>query len=432
MSDARSSIPPDRDAWTAFVFYQFSDLCFSASIRICAMSFAWIMIERYHDDNFLGNALTLAWSLQLVGMYVAGKLGDCFPKQRIAMTAVMTGCVATLVFALMGASGSPYWLAGMFCLISAAGGVCQPIHVSITPELCPTGKTAEAFAHRGKVSSANLILGPALSGGLISLAGIAATTVFSFSAALMACFFLGGTQRCSRYPSPAVRRSGGTPSGTALLLRLPTERALALLSAAFNFVIVPWLTLLLPVLILQRLSLGALALGCAEGAFGVGMMLASGRVLSTANYRFGRAMTTVIGGVAMATMLIWASCTQSLLWICVGALLGGAGLILFNVNTMTVRCMATPPEYRSRLEACFLMVCAASIPFGTACFTRAMVSAEVSDIIGYAGFGLLACSIALMLVPNFRYLMALDDNSLEGAYLRRYPEAFRAREQRGQ
>jgi MFS family permease len=193
-------------------------------------------------------------------------------------------------------------------------------------------------------------------------------------------------------------------------------RTLIVVFALLNFFISPVLVVL-PFFAGDFLGLGPAWYGYLMAAYGLGSLL--GYLAAGALPFRGRAREFAVNGSLLAQSLLMVLC---ILWKAPAAelvlfvLIGLSGGIL-NVNAISSIQLATPPEFRGRVQALVMTACAGAMPLGMA------ISGLLFDLSGKnvalmfgasAGLTLLA-TLGALAVKDYRDFLAGAEGAPSGA-----------------
>lgn len=402
-----------------FMAYLTAEALFMAATRSLAMLFSWIMIHQINQTIKLGWLLFISWIFQVIMLTVFGNIGDSKNKKHVAI-----GC-ATLSFIL--STGLVLFSRGrwgpiclVFWITSILSVFLQAIGSSIVPQIYPHGELKSAFSYRGLVSSINVISGPALFGLMIHFLDIH-RSLWMITGLLLLSITLWLTVSVKPIEARQPRKR---LSGIWILLNNPTELYLATVSASFNFFLTPLLSYLVPMMILKHLKLGALWVGLSEACFGLGMLLGSMGILPYANRWVGKGISSYLGAMAVAFGVLMMALSTNSYYLCLSMLLCGIGLVIFNVNTTSIRCLATPPVYRSSLESVFLAFCIIPIPFGMIAATYVTNLYSPQNVLLVTAACLSIIALLVLKSPSFIRLSEYPPALLDGCYASLYPRAF--------
>ncbi|MBI6547596.1 MFS transporter [Xenorhabdus lircayensis] len=405
----------------SFFLYQISDILFTSSTRAFGMLFSWWMIEVLNLDFQLGWFIFTSWFLQVVFLVFMSNLGDTFNKKNIILFCITP---TSLLFIFSNFIDNnlylPLGIIYIFASISAI--LIQPIGTSILPEISNKNKLESAFKYRGIVNSVNIILGPAISGIIIHYLKIDGALIFislmSLSS-IIGFYFIKNQQK----EKPLQHHKSNIKS-IKIITKNPTETSLVIVSSFFNFTIVPLVTYITPLIILNEFKLSALHVGIAEATFGLGMMIGSVIVIKIINKIFCKAHSAFIAAFTISVCITGISTATSLIGLCSYMLISGIGVVIYNINTTSIRCLATPETHRNTMESKFLAICIMSIPLGMVSATYIIESYDIRILllIFSALMGLM--SFLVLFSPRYVEISKMSESQLDGHYGKIYPDAY--------
>ena len=404
----------------SFYIYQVADIIFTSSCRAVGMLFAWMMIESYSLKVELGWFITASWTVQVVGLLAFSSLSERFNKKLILLFCSFTGCVS-LGILIFDPSIALFKLGAIYILTSLLSIIIQPIGSSIVPTLYNSNTLERAFRIRGFVNSINTVLGAIMSGFIIKLFS-PTDTLFILCALSGVSFILFLTIKIGKSKTADTKVS--ITSAPSALIKNKVERTFVIISALSNFIMIPILIYIAPILVIEVYGLSALEVGLSETAFGVGMIFGSLFLCRKLNRVIGIRYTTVssLGLVAIGLLVIF---TLNNIWsLYSGLAFSGLGVVMYNINTSKIRCSATPASLRNSFESIFLAVCIIIIPAGIA-FSTLMVNISSSDLMmAIFAISMFTFSIVIFLSKDFKHIASLDDESLDSYYVVLFPEAY--------
>jgi predicted MFS family arabinose efflux permease len=405
----------------SFYFYQISDILFTSSTKAFGMLFSWWMIEILKLELKLGWFIFFCWLFQILFLIKFGEVGD-----RINKRSVVLYCAAPsfILFIISNIVDNNFYLALgiIYITTSSLAAIIQPIGTSIIPEIMDKSKLEQAFKYRGLVNSINTMLGPAISGLIIHYLNINGALVFISVISLLPLigFYFIKTKQNNLIEKTPNRGQ----NSIRIITKNPTEIRLSLVAAFFNFALTPLIIYILPIIILNQFKLSALHVGIAETTFGLGMMLGSIFIINQINKVLCKAHTAFVAALVMALCIAGISQATSFFALCSYMLFCGVGLVIYNINTTSIRCLATPENYRNSMESKFVAICMASIPLGMLTATYIIKIYDIKILL--LGFSFLMGLISLLILTSPKYIeiSKMPENQLMGYYEKIYPEAY--------
>lgn len=323
----------------------------------------------------------------------------------------------------------------IYVLMTSILVALQPLGTGLVPEYCSKDlvgngrvSTEDGFKIRGIVTSINAILGAVLVGFLISALSIenVLTLVCGVLWLSFGLFLISQPSYklpdSKPIPKPVTEpRVLNSISVFRLLLTNVVERRFVLISALSNSVLMPVLLYVTPIKLVTELGQSALDLGLVEGAYGVGMLLGSLAIRNWMNRCLGKNHATFLSVIAVAIGLVVVAVTENVLTIGIGLWLSGVGVVVYNINTTAIRCLATPESQRTAFESQFLALCILPIPLGFMFATWLVSLGHVEALLlSFAGF-ILVASLMVPTCKDFRDLCKLEPHALDGIYAKLYP-----------
>jgi len=248
---------------------------------------------------------------------------------------------------------------------------------------------------------ANTFVGPPL-GGLLAAAGLAVAIGLPAAAYLVGAgclaLIVGGFRAAGAGPAGSTRLRDEIAEGARFVWRHPLLRPLAIMlglqnmafSAAFSifvlFAVAP-----------GPMGLSKAGYGILTATLGVGSLLGSWLAPATER-RLGRVRTLVLSVVLNAAALVAPVVTALPVPIGASWLAGGAGIVLWNVVTVSLRQRITPDRLLGRMNASYRLVGWGTMPIGAA------LGGALAEALGLRGAFLAAAVITLATLAGFRFV----------------------------
>ena len=293
--------PPYRFLWTAqFVsglagFFNY-------------VAIAWLTLLLTGSNLAVGTVLAAAAAPLAIFMLVGGAVSDRFsPRNTMMAAGIVRGVVMAALAVLALTHAIQFWhLVAGAVLVGITSAFYYPASTSILPRVVDKSQLEAGNALLNLSRTAAVVLGPAIAGVVVAavgagwaLAGDAAASAVSAALVVPLPAGAGGPSRSSGNPLADVR------DGALHVWRDVPLRAVLLVIAVLNFFALGAINVGLPALAHQRFTQGAIALGTAFGAWGVGSTI--GSLLSAtrpAPARFGPFVVAVVAlfGAGIAAM----------------------------------------------------------------------------------------------------------------------------------
>ena len=330
---------------------------------------------------------------------IAGALLDRHGRTRLVVLDYLVALGALLLIGILGLAGAlPAWL---LLLIAAISSLTAPLSAtglrSLFPIIVPSHlwERVNAIDSNGYVVAS--VIGPPLAAGMVALWGGPVALI------LIGCIFGVAALVLARVPDPAT----DTMSTGNLLLdawqglrytwRNPTLRGLGFSISVLNLVGGTF-TIVIPLIVLERLHLGEAAVGlvyAVQGLAGVGSALLFGRIDSRGREVPMLFLPMVVMALAVAVLLASSSILAvGLVMVVTGFVNGPLDIALF-----TLRQRRTDPAWTGRAFAVSMSFNYLGVPIGSVIAgTVAARSLEAAVAIGVVAC-LLGALIGAVMVP---------------------------------
>jgi MFS family permease len=248
---------------------------------------------------------------------------------------------------------------------------------------------------------ANTFIGPPL-GGLLAAAGLALALGAPAAAYLVGagCLTLlaGGFRAVGAAPAGSTRLRDDIAEGTRFVWRHPVLRPLAIMLGLQNMAF----SAAFAVFVLFAVAPGPMGLseagyGVLTATLGVGSLLGSWLAVRVER-GLGRVRTLVLSIVLNAIALIVPVVTALSVPIGASMLASGAGIVFWNVITVSLRQRITPDRLLGRMNASYRLVGWGTMPLGAA------LGGVLAEALGLRGAFLVAALITLAVLVGFRYV----------------------------
>ncbi|MER5864935.1 MFS transporter [Kitasatospora sp. NPDC002040] len=337
---------------------------------------------------------------------VGGVWADRFPRHRIMLLSDLVRFAAQGAVALLLITGRAEvaHLVVLTAVFGSASAFFMPAATGLLPLVVPVERLREANALRGLVLSSGLVIGPAVAGGLVALAGPGgALALDAASFAVSAAFLLRLRPRPSQDQPAGLSFLGELREGWGHVRSRAWVWSGMAASGVYHVVVLPSIFVLGPVLSEQEWG-GAAGWAAVTTAFGVGAVVGD-----LCAYRLRPARPLVLGAAALAVsscqaLIIGAS--PSVTVVAVLEAVTGVAVSLFFVLWETSLQIHIPEHALSRVSSYDFLLSSGLMPLGL------MVAGPVATTFGlrptlYAmtAIGVLA-AVLLLCVPAVRALPA--------------------------
>lgn len=370
-----------------------------------SIALGWLVLELTNSPFAVGlNSALRSFGVLLLTLY-AGIVADRVDKRRLIILTQTLQMVEALVLAvLVWTHVVAVWqvmvLAVFFGIVTAFD---IPVRQAFVVELVGKDDLMNAIALNSSMFNAARVVGPAIAGLLIGIAGVGT------------CFFLNGVSYIAviggllamRLP-PFLRRP---PAGSAwggfreVLQFLRSERrvnTLVLLTSVFSIFGFPFLVMM-PVFARDVLHVQAGGYGALTAAVGVGAMLGALAIAINSRRLTSRGWLMVTGGTAFGVLIAMFALSHSFALSLVLLALAGCAMIVNNALTNTMIQTIVPDHLRGRIMGFYSFVFVGLSPLGA---FQAGAFAERFGAPWAVGVGGLVCAavvaIAAWRVPELR------------------------------
>ena len=404
-----------------------SDLMRILAEMVGYITLPWWIVHRGGAHDLAIYSVSIAITT-IFAMPLLSPLGDRYAKKPqiawgICSLMVIAFTLATLVLL------SDYRLTLIICIgvvTVIAKAFIDPASSTISAELVPANRLAEALRLRKSTQAAGRALGPALAGATLALGGITSTFWMNGILLGVAAYVTWQIPSQSHYREHhhgLARWWKDLRAGLHAKWIVPLERGWTLVNFLVWIFQGPAVGMLIPLKV-QSLGLSGLWLGVCEAALSIGLLLGSFRGSDALVSRFGRFNVRV--GAAMCEGLALAASgwvhspiVLVLAFTCVGFANASMGLV-----GATHRSLAIPQNFRVRILAASMMTTQIAGILGPMIAGAALAHWSVGNV--YTCFGLATCLLAFgfVLIPRSREFFALNHDQVKDWFRHEYPHAF--------
>ncbi len=326
----------------------------------------WLVLRLTGSAGLLGLASFAASAPALVLTLYAGVLADSIDQRRLLLAtqvglAIFAGTLAVLV----QVDAILFWQILLLAVLSGvANALAGPAFQAIIPALVDRSALGNAIALNSAQFNLARIIGPAVAGILIGLAGEAVSfwvNALSFLAVIVALVAL----RMPTEQSIERSRAGlwaNLGEGLGYVRRHRPLLALLVLSVAPAILVLPYLALM-PIFATE-LGIGAAGLGLLTASVGVGA-LAGALVVAFRRRGGANGRTLAIGLVCMALSVTVFALSRVELVTCLAlAVLGGAQ-VAYYTSTNTLIQLLSPGQLRGRIMSIYVLTSIGVSPLGS-------------------------------------------------------------------
>ena len=360
------------------------------------------------------------WRVALVGFFgmapmlilglVGGLLADRLDRQRLLVATQAAGLAASLVMVTLLIGGwERFWHAYVVMAVSGASwALDMPSRRSLMHDMLGSSGVTNAVALDAMGMSVSIMLGPALAGALITLAGVPGGYVavtLAYVAALTLMLRLRHRHSPRRAGSSARMRSD-LAVGLRYVIGHRTLRATVLVTLLLNLLMFPYFHMV-PVIARDVLHVGPALMGLLQSGSGLGSLAGALAVASAANIRHhGR---LYLGGstVAMVALLLLSASRWYLASLAAVVVLG-LGTAGFSTMQTSLVMLVSPEEMRGKALGVVSLAIGAA-PLGALSMGAVASAISPGFALGInATVGLAGLTLIWLLMPALRQRIAAE------------------------
>ncbi len=319
---------------------------------------SWVMLSMSRDPRLVALLTTCFLAPMLALTLPAGLLADRLDRRKLLLWSQGASALAAAgpALALRLHHMTPGVLLACTALLGAAGALGAPAWQTLVPELLPKALTVEAVTLGSIAFNLARVVGPALGGLLLAVAGAEVTFVLnavSFLAVVWVIRRYDEVRRASELARPATPRrlAGALADPFRVVWQTPTLRAAFASSGAFAGAACVTMSIL-PAFAKHSLDATASGYGALLSALGCGA-ITSGLFLARVRARFGKRTTVSTGIATYGVATLFASRASHVLGAVPFFFVAGLGWIAC-LTTLSASVQTTAPiETKSRVTALY-------------------------------------------------------------------------------
>jgi MFS family permease len=311
----------------------------------------------------------------------------------------------------------PYSILIAAFLLGIGYAFSAPVWAAIIPEIVPKSELPAGIILSGLQMNVGGIVGPAIGGLLVPIAGPALLFALNALAFLFAAVMIARCYREHRRPEPHLENFLESFATAARYVRYTPGIQVILVRDfvfAFFIAVVP---ALLPVVAFQQLRLQASELGLVFTSLGIGSLLGGAVVLPYARAKIAPNTLTILASLILVAVFVLMAVVPSV-WIFLPiAALAGISWTVSASELWIAGQRAMPDWARGRMNAVHMMVSQGGIALGGVLWGWSTTSLGLGRTL-LGGAILLSASLALAipLSINFAHSLNLDPEPLEGLH----------------
>lgn len=399
--------------------------------RSFSIIFIWSVVSTTDVDHFvLGGVVALVWWFNLFALPLAADWLLRYSNKAVLMVAAIASIIAITTFWLTYTHLESSWV-----LLSLCASVLAATNVMATssikryiPAISDQSTFHRAVGIASTVSTFQVIIGALFGGSAIVLFGLDTAikiVVILYGVAFFFLLFISLSTPHAASVSDAFPRR--IAAGFKVLHIIDSERVLCYTAMVTNFVIAPYLLVVVPYHVAVQLHEAPTLLALFDASFAFGMILGAAVLLQVDFNVHQRVLPVVVGnmlvGIGIMSFSLFDLTGLQTLSLCVS----GVGLTMRGVACNGLRAFAAPNSHRVRLEGTVFFLCMLAIPFGSQLFgyligTLDGTSLRIACLL--LGAVVVVVSFWPMLSKPTLFMLRQTNNQLDQLYQKRYPTAF--------
>lgn len=360
------------------------------------VALGWVVLELTDSPFQVGLVSTLGALPVLLFTLYGGVVADRMNKHRMVLFLQVGMLIEALVLAILTHTGhiTIHWIQGLALIAGTFAAFEIPARQAFVVEMVGKEDLFTAVAINSTVFNGTRVIGPALAGLLLALAG-AAVCFYVNAASYLAVVAALVLMRMPAVAPPVRQGASGDLTalreGVRFLFSRPLQRTLVLVTTSFSifgFAFIP----MLPVFARDVLHTGSAGYGAMMSAVGIGAALgAIGAAIW--GHRLERERWVLPSAIAFALMLVAAGLAPNLPVALLLLALAGFAWVLMAVFTNTILQISSPDALRGRVMGFYSFMVVGLAPFGS--FQMGWMAEHYGARVAYVAGGI-ACGLVAL------------------------------------
>lgn len=360
------------------------------------VALGWVVLELTNSPFQVGLVSTLGALPVLLFTLYGGVVADRMNKHRMVLFLQVGMLIEALVLAILTHTGhiTIHWIQGLALIAGTFAAFEIPARQAFVVEMVGKEDLFTAVAINSTVFNGTRVIGPALAGLLLAVAG-AAVSFYVNAASYLAVVAALVLMRMPAVAPPVRQGASGDLTalreGVRFLFSRPLQRTLVLVTTSFSifgFAFIP----MLPVFARDVLHTGSAGYGAMMSAVGIGAALgAIGAAIW--GHRLERERWVLPSAIAFALMLVAAGLAPNLPVALLLLALAGFAWVLMAVFTNTILQISSPDALRGRVMGFYSFMVVGLAPFGS--FQMGWMAEHYGARVAYVAGGI-ACGLVAL------------------------------------
>jgi MFS family permease len=330
---------------------------------------SWLILGLTQDPLYLGVVAAAQFTPVLLFGLFGGVIADAVPKRGTLIATQSTMMLLALIlWALTAAGVVQVWMILVLALLlGIANAVDMPVRQAFSVEMVGREDVGNAVALNSAMFNSARIIGPAVAGLTIGVAGVAIAFLvngLSYLAVIAGLFLMRDSELRLPPPSPRPRTPRAVVDSLAEGLRYVRATPIVLLAVLVVGVVATFgmnFSVLVPAYTQDVLHADAAVYGFLMSASGIGSLLAALWIAfnATGDPRL------LVGGALLLGLAETALAAVGMVWVALALMfLVGVGAIAMTATANTAIQLAVPDVLRGRAISVYTTVFAGSTPIG--------------------------------------------------------------------
>lgn len=319
------------------------------------VALGWLVYELTQSAYWVGVVAAASSIPALIFSLFGGTIVDRFPKKQVLL---LTHITAAIVAFLLGFLALTHQLTlPLIIFFSFVSGLINsiytPAHYAFISELVDQDSISSAISINAAVSSLGRVLGPALAGIYIKVAGSGGAFIINGVSYLAVIFALILIKKKSKTTNKNLKPLQAIKAGLIYSYKNPMIRSTLLYVAANSIFALSYITII-PVVAEEIFHSGSIGMGNLHTAVGLGAITAT-VFCAYLSHRLSKLTLFSLGNTIFAISLFFFTFISQLSLGLFVVFLAGFGITIVTIVLSVMAQALAAPEYRGRVSSIYYM-----------------------------------------------------------------------------
>jgi MFS transporter, DHA3 family, macrolide efflux protein len=398
------------------------------------IALAWWILDATESPAQMSAVLAPAMFMRIFLLPLLGPIGDKFPRKWLIFISdiwrgVFTFAIGTMI--VLNYFNLPL-LITLYIVNAVGSAIFSSVAGSIVPQLVSAENLPVAMRQSEAITAVGGIVGGIAGGGLVTIFGLAGAFYVDAGSYMLSAILVLFIRANTRPPlvegEKTTEKSAlgiwfeDLKEGFVVMYKIPVMFWMSIVAMMLNFVLSP-IGIILPVLVKQERNLPPWFLGALESSVGLGSILGA-IIIGWLCKKMLTDVVVVMGIVFIGIGIGFMPWVPSIALPLSMMFLIGVGAALANIPMSTKEALATPDQYRSRINSIGGFQSMLAAPIGVAVAGVVLEKYGLNyTLMGIGTFVVILCPL-MFLIPHFSKFMRSEGDETTQYFKKNFPKAF--------